>query len=65
VIPLPPVLSALKVGRGHKAKFSNEVLAEFRRFAAKQKTGLHAPPLDWPEDDKSWRTAGCGPSLRS
>lgn len=59
---LPPELSALAVGRGHKCRFSEDVKNAFLKFAGKAKSGVHAPPCRWPEGDASWKPLACGRS---
>jgi hypothetical protein len=57
---LPPELTALVPGRGHRSRFSEEVLAAFRSFTQTIKFGVHAAPGCWPKDDSSWKNIGCG-----
>ena len=57
---LPPELAALVSGRGHRSRFSEEVLAVFRSFTQTVKFGVHAAPLRWKQGDNSWETGKCG-----
>jgi len=59
-LALPPELSELAVGRGHKCRFSDAVKAEFMLLVGETKFGIHAPPIHWPENDKSWKPVSCG-----
>ncbi len=53
---LPEYLDALKVGRGHKCRFSPDVISLFIDFIKRQKIGIKAPPTFWPDNDDSWKT---------
>jgi hypothetical protein len=57
---LSPELTALVSGRGHRLRFSEEVLAAFRSFTQTVKFGVHAAPRRWNEGDNSWKTGKCG-----
>ena len=52
---LPSDLNALKVGRAHKCRFSQESVSRFLRFIAAQPAGISGPPTQWPSSDESWR----------
>lgn len=52
---LPSHLEVLKVGRGHKNRFSEKTISSFLRFISSLPTGVNAPPMHWPIDDRSWR----------
>lgn len=59
-IPLPPELSALKVGRAHRCNFDKSVLEAFGRFAGKFEKQLEqglviGKPRSWSDSDKSWK----------
>ena len=54
-IELPPRFNDLKVGRGHRNRFTDELVKDFVKFASKYKTGRRASPTRWPIDDKSRR----------
>jgi hypothetical protein len=54
-IPLPERLQIFKVGRAHRCRFPDAVVAEFLDFIVQQEEGLHAPPSKWPQEDTSWR----------
>jgi hypothetical protein len=62
---LPPELTALVPGRGHRSRFSDEVKAAFLSFAQTVTFGIHAAPRCWPNDDASWKTIGCGSKDRT
>jgi len=59
-LTLPPELSELAVGRGHKCRFSDDVKAEFMQLVGEWKFGIRAPPSRWPKNDKSWKSVACG-----
>jgi hypothetical protein len=59
-LTLPPELSELAVGRGHKCRFSDHVKAEFMQLVGDCVFGIHAPPFRWPQNDKSWKSVACG-----
>jgi hypothetical protein len=48
---LPENLNDLKVGRGHKNKFTLEFISQFEEFIKSQKTGIHAMPTRWSDDE--------------
>jgi len=52
---LPGELSELKVGRGHKNRFSKEIIVKFLEFIALCQRGISSPPTKWPKNDDSWR----------
>lgn len=52
---LPPDLEALKVGRGHKCRFSRDVRKSFLTFISQFENGVVGRPAKWPEHDQSWR----------
>ncbi|MDX9745960.1 MAG: hypothetical protein WCX84_09130 [Syntrophales bacterium] len=52
---LPPCLEDLKVGRGHKNKFSSKTIEDFRKFISSYPQGVSAPPTQWPANDVSWK----------
>jgi hypothetical protein len=54
-LTLPEALHPLKTSRGHKNKFSPELVDTFLSFIAKKTKGVHAAPTKWPLDDMSWR----------
>lgn len=54
-VNLPDNLQELKVARGHKNRFSPEVIKNFLEFISKEDRGLHGPPSSWPKSDESWR----------
>jgi hypothetical protein len=58
-LPLPPQFRCLVVTRGHRSRFSEELKAEFIRFAGTMGFGLHSAPTRWPSGDRSW-IKGCG-----
>jgi hypothetical protein len=47
--PLPRNLRALRVGRGHKCKFSEQTIAKFEAFIRKQIRGVNTEPADFQE----------------
>jgi len=59
-LELPHELTRLVPGRGHRSRFSEEVLAAFRSFTQTLKFGIHAAPRHWKEGDNSWKTNKCG-----
>ena len=54
-IGLPNGFNELKVGRGHKNKFPEELVIKFISFISGKKKGRNAHPAKWP--DNSWKTA--------
>jgi len=50
------MIAALKVGRNHKSKFSDEIVEAFIEFIGRQPTGVNAPPSSWPQNNDSWKT---------
>ncbi len=51
---LPTSLYDLKVGRGHKNRFSGETISAFLTFISSFPQGINAPPTNWPTEDTSW-----------
>jgi hypothetical protein len=58
-LALPLELSALRVGRGHKCRFSDEVKTEFLQLVSRSGLGIHASPRHWPSGDETWKIAAC------
>lgn len=54
-ISLPEGLEELKVGRGHKCRFSPEVIRTFLKFFGRRKAGVIARPTRWAKHDDSWK----------
>lgn len=54
---LPEGLNELKVGRGHKNRFSPETISKFLKFISSYRQGVIAPPTNWPSGDNSWQWA--------
>jgi len=52
---LPSNLDILKVGRGHKNRFSQETISEFLTFIKTFNPDVNAHPTVWPADDDTWR----------
>ncbi len=52
---LPCNLEDLKVGRGHKNRFSPEVISDFLEFIATHPQGVNGSPTKWPSSDQSWQ----------
>jgi hypothetical protein len=59
-LTLPPELERLIVARGHRSRFSDGVKGQFLKLVSQLRLGVHAPPRDWPKDDKSWKSTACG-----
>jgi hypothetical protein len=57
-IGLSKEFNELKVGRGHKSKFPEELVVKFISFISGFKKGIHAPPAKWKAEDNSWNV-GC------
>ena len=55
-LDLPDILNDLRVGRGHKSRFSSAIVSAFIGFINRQTVGVIAPPTDWPCNDDSWKT---------
>lgn len=55
-LDLPDILNDLRVGRGHKSRFSSAIVSAFIGFISRQTVGVIAPPTDWPCNDDSWKT---------
>ena len=51
---LPEGLAFLKVGRGHRCRYTNNQVAEVVAWFEQQKPGLHGRPALWGTDDTSW-----------
>ncbi len=52
---LPEHLNKLKVGLGHKCKFSEKTISDFLEFICSHPRGIVAPPTKWPPGDYSWQ----------
>ena len=52
---LPEKLNELKVGRGHKNRFSPKTISNFQKFISSYPQGVIAPPTNWPSGDTSWK----------
>ncbi len=62
-IKLPKELRGLKVGRGHRNRFSEDVIKKFLSFIAERQKGLCAFPTLWDKGDYSRKTGNsCGSS---
>jgi hypothetical protein len=62
-IGLPKELCGLKVLRGHRNRFSQDVIKKFLRFIAERRKGLCAFPTMWDKGDYSCKTGNlCGSS---
>ena len=62
-IDLPKELCGLKAGRGHKNRFSKDVIKRFISFVAKQQRGRCAFPTMWDKGGYSCKTGNsCGSS---
>jgi hypothetical protein len=57
-ITLPSEFQQLIVGRGHKCRFPEEVVAAFIRFAGQIGFGIFGAPTSWNEGDDSWMEIG-------
>ncbi len=53
--PLPPDLSFLKVGRGHRCRFTPEQIARVTTWFAKLPSGVRGRPAKWRDGDTSWQ----------
>lgn len=53
--PLPPELAFLKVGRGHRSRFTPDQVDKVARWFQGLPNGILGRPALWPEDDPSWR----------
>ena len=62
-LPLPTRFQSLIVQRGHRSRFSDDLKAEFIRFAGSVGFGVHGEPRRWPDGDHSWMK-GCGCTTR-
>jgi hypothetical protein len=62
-LPLPTRFQSLIVQRGHRSRFSDDLKAEFIRFAGSIGFGVHGAPRRWPDGDDSWMK-GCGCTTR-
>lgn len=63
-LPLPSQLQSLVVMRGHRCRFSEELKAEFMRFAGKVGFGVHGAPTRWPTGNTSWKPYSCAKSRK-
>ncbi len=54
---LPRGLRSLIVERGHRCRFSEEVLTEFISFVKTLRFGVYAAPTKWKTGDDSWKRA--------
>ncbi len=54
---LPAYLEELKVGRGHKNRFSQNTIERFLNFISAYPPGINGRPTSWPNGDNSWRQA--------
>jgi len=52
---LPRALAFLKIGRGHRCRFTREQVETFTHWVAGQPRGIRGRPTDWPTGDESWR----------
>ena len=52
-IELPPRFNNLKVGRGHKNRFTDDLINDFNKFTSRYKTGRRALPTRWSAGEKS------------
>lgn len=62
-LPLPTRFQSLIVGIGYRSRFSDDLIAEFIRFAGGVGFGVHGAPRQWPDGDDSWME-GCGCTTR-
>lgn len=53
--PLPPELAFLKVGRGHRCRFTQEQVGRFIKWMSGQTGRVRGRPTDWAAGDDSWR----------
>ena len=53
-IPLPEGLEALIARRGHKCRFSTDIVHRFVAFISRHPEGVGGPPHSWPSHDQSW-----------
>ena len=64
-LPLPTELHSLIAQRGHRSRFSDEIKAEFIRFAGSVGFGVHGTPRQWPDgDDSPMKGCGCKTSKK-
>jgi len=62
-VDLPETLNGLKVGRGHKSRFSSDIISAFTKFISRYTAGVKARPTRWSPDDDSWKMIrACGSS---
>jgi hypothetical protein len=62
-IKLPKEFRCLKAGRGHRNRFSEDVIKRFLKFIDKKQRGRCALPTKWEEDNNSCKTGNsCGSS---
>ncbi|MEX0776296.1 MAG: hypothetical protein WD042_11375 [Phycisphaeraceae bacterium] len=52
---LPPGLEALRVARGHKCRFTPDIIQAFNVFISQFDQGVMGHPTTWPTHDHSWR----------
>jgi hypothetical protein len=55
-VALPKNLNELRIGRGHKSRFSSDTISAFTKFISRHTAGVKAPPSKWPHNDNSWKT---------
>ena len=51
---LPDCFQEIIPGRGHKSRFSEELVTAFVNHVRQLPNGIHAAPADWPSGDDSW-----------
>jgi Nucleotide modification associated domain 2 len=51
---LPPRLAFLRVGRGHRCRFSEHEIEQVARWFARLSKGVRGEPARWPQTDESW-----------
>jgi len=52
---VPPDLTFLKTGRGHRCRFTDEQVAPVAEWFDALPKGVHGAPSLWPAEDTSWR----------
>jgi hypothetical protein len=57
-IPLTDRFLSLIVGRAHRCRFPEELVAEFNTWRRTLPRGVHNRPRKWPKGDTSWRQQG-------
>ena len=55
MVELPRKLQILIPGRGHKCRFSPEVIQDFCEFISHQPAGIQDRPCNWRSDNDSWK----------